>query len=155
MAKASGHDVDVFLRLHVAICQRKHHADHSTYHHRLQHQCRAGDSPNHSQHLGHRPRGTQDSAPSIQSLTFLQCLFWMPLAQKFGRRPTFIACAVLFFGCGTYNPLRSVLALLMQVPAVWCGVATSYSSLLGARVVIGFAAAACEVLGVAIVGDIP
>lgn len=35
--------------------------------------------------------------------------------------------------------------------AVWCAVATTYASLLGGRIVIGFAAAACETLGVAIV----
>ncbi|KPI35977.1 putative MFS-type transporter [Cyphellophora attinorum] len=63
-------------------------------------------------------------------------LFWIPLAQKFGRRPTFIACSMLFFGS-----------------AVWCAVATSYSSLLGARTISGLAAAACEVLGVAIASD--
>ncbi|KAJ9602218.1 hypothetical protein H2200_013338 [Cladophialophora chaetospira] len=64
-------------------------------------------------------------------------LFWIPLSEKIGKRPVLIACSGLFF-----------------VSTIWAAVAKSYGSLLGARLVQGFAASVSEGLGPAIVADV-
>ncbi|KAK4936593.1 hypothetical protein LTR10_022580 [Elasticomyces elasticus] len=63
--------------------------------------------------------------------------FWIPLSEKIGKRPVLIACSGLFF-----------------VSTIWAAVAKSYGSLLGARLVQGFAASASEGLGPVIVADV-
>lgn len=44
----------MLLCLHVTIRQWQHYAAHSANNYRLQHQCGAGYTPHHSQHLVHR-----------------------------------------------------------------------------------------------------
>ncbi|KIW93399.1 uncharacterized protein Z519_06004 [Cladophialophora bantiana CBS 173.52] len=61
-------------------------------------------------------------------------LFWVPLAQKIGKRPVLVICAAVFFE-----------------PAIWSAKASSWGSLLGARIVQGWGASCSEALGVAIV----
>lgn len=58
VAKASCHDIDVLLRLHVTVRQRQHYPGHSANNSRVRDQCRAGDASDHSQHLVHRRRRT-------------------------------------------------------------------------------------------------
>jgi MFS family permease len=64
-------------------------------------------------------------------------LFWIPLSEKIGKRPVLIVCSGLFF-----------------ISTIWAAVAGSYGSLLGARIVQGFAASVSEGMGPVIVGDI-
>ncbi|KAL4807920.1 major facilitator superfamily domain-containing protein [Aspergillus unguis] len=64
-------------------------------------------------------------------------IFWVPLAIKFGKRGSLIS------------------SMLLQAGAlIWCAVATSYDSLLGARCVLGFAGAAGESLVPEVVADV-
>jgi MFS family permease len=55
-------------------------------------------------------------------------LFWVPFSVKFGKRPVLLVCM-----------------FLLMCSQIWSAEAGSYGSLLGARVVCGFAAAAGEV----------
>ncbi|KAK5737160.1 hypothetical protein LTR17_006943 [Elasticomyces elasticus] len=64
-------------------------------------------------------------------------LFWIPLSEKIGKRPVLVITSGLFF-----------------VSTVWAAVAKSYGSLLGARIVQGFAASVSEGIGPVIVGDL-
>lgn len=64
-------------------------------------------------------------------------LFWIPLAQKIGKRPVMIMCTLVFF-----------------VSSIWSAVAKSYGSLLAARCIQGFGASSSEALGPAIVADL-
>ncbi|CEJ60600.1 hypothetical protein PMG11_09169 [Penicillium brasilianum] len=56
-------------------------------------------------------------------------LFWVPLATKYGKRPVYIASFLLLTGS-----------------SVWCGVATRFASELAARVVLGTACGAPEII---------
>jgi hypothetical protein len=62
--------------------------------------------------------------------------FWVPLALVFGKRPTLISALAILFGAN-----------------VWGAYATTYNSVLGARVLQGFGGGAVEALGPAIVAD--
>ncbi|KAK5699467.1 hypothetical protein LTR97_005595 [Elasticomyces elasticus] len=64
-------------------------------------------------------------------------LFWIPLSEKIGKRPVLVITSGLFF-----------------VSTVWAALAKSYGSLLGARIVQGFAASVSEGIGPVIVGDL-
>lgn len=70
-------------------------------------------------------------------LTLGLCNFvWVPLALVLGKRPTLIAALSLLFGAN-----------------IWGGFATTYGSVLGARVLQGFGGGAVEALGPTIVAD--
>ncbi|CAK7213470.1 hypothetical protein SBRCBS47491_001810 [Sporothrix bragantina] len=62
---------------------------------------------------------------------------WVPLMIKYGRRPVYIFAYVLY--CGT---------------SIWCAKADSFASMLVARVLLGCAAGAGEVLGPLTISDI-
>lgn len=64
-------------------------------------------------------------------------LFWIPLSLKIGKRPVLVICALLFF-----------------VSSIWSAVAKTWGSLLGARIILGFAASVVEGLGPTVVGDL-
>jgi MFS family permease len=61
----------------------------------------------------------------------------MPFINKFGRRPCYILAFVVYTGCGA-----------------WAGVATSYSSELAARIMIGLFGGAGECLAPLTIADI-
>ncbi|KAF2195068.1 MFS general substrate transporter [Zopfia rhizophila CBS 207.26] len=64
-------------------------------------------------------------------------LFWVPCTIKFGRRPVYVASFTLYTAC-----------------AAWAGGATSYSSELAARIIMGFASGAGETLAPLTISDI-
>ncbi|KIX08807.1 uncharacterized protein Z518_03464 [Rhinocladiella mackenziei CBS 650.93] len=64
-------------------------------------------------------------------------LFWVPLAIKYGRRPVYL-CAFS----------------LLTASCIWCGVAKSYGSELAARLVLGIAAGAPEIVAPLTITDI-
>jgi MFS family permease len=64
-------------------------------------------------------------------------LFWMPLILKYGRRPVYLTAFTLYTGC-----------------AIWAGVATSYSSELAARILMGLANGAGECVAPITIADI-
>ena len=64
-------------------------------------------------------------------------IIWVPLANTFGRRPILILSM-----------------LLSTLGSVWCGVATSFGSLLAARAVQGFGFGPAETVSPDIVGEI-
>ncbi|OQD88300.1 hypothetical protein PENANT_c004G03769 [Penicillium antarcticum] len=79
--------------------------------------------------------------PSALHLNFLLLgignIFWVPLALKFGKR------------------LSLLVAMALQMGAlIWCALAKSFDSLLAARIVLGFAAAAGESIVPEIVADL-
>lgn len=63
-------------------------------------------------------------------------LLWQPLINKYGRRPMYI---ISFTG--------------YLVTAVWCGLETSYTAELTARILLGFFSGAGECLGPATIKD--
>ena len=64
-------------------------------------------------------------------------LFWVPLAQKIGKRPVLVLGAATFFAA-----------------SLWSTVAESYGSQLGARILQGFGAGGSEALGPAGIADL-
>ncbi|KAJ5389286.1 uncharacterized protein N7496_000354 [Penicillium cataractarum] len=64
-------------------------------------------------------------------------LFWVPLATKYGKRPVYIASF-----------------LLLTVCSVWCGVAKSFESELAARIILGTACGAPEIIAPLTLADI-
>ena len=64
-------------------------------------------------------------------------IFWVPLSNWAGRRPILL-----------------VATLLMTMSCMWAGLATSYESLLAARVFQGIGAGASETVAPAMVGDV-
>jgi hypothetical protein len=62
--------------------------------------------------------------------------FWVPMALVFGKRPTLISALAMLFGAN-----------------IWGAYATTYKTVLGARVLQGFGGGAVEALGPAIVAD--
>ncbi|SPO01430.1 related to HOL1 protein [Cephalotrichum gorgonifer] len=63
-------------------------------------------------------------------------IFWMPLANWAGRRPVLLAST-----------------LLMTLSSMWAGLATSYGSLLAARMFQGIGGGAADTVAPALVGD--
>lgn len=64
-------------------------------------------------------------------------LIWMPLVLKWGRRPVYLLSFALYTGC-----------------SIWAGVATSYSSELAPRILMGFCSGAGEVIAPITLSDI-
>ncbi|KAK1985482.1 major facilitator superfamily transporter [Colletotrichum cereale] len=64
-------------------------------------------------------------------------ILWVPCSNIFGRRPVLL-----------------VATLLMTVATIWCAVATSYNSVLVARLVQGMGAGASESVAPALVGEV-
>jgi MFS family permease len=64
-------------------------------------------------------------------------LLWMPLIIKYGRRPVYVSSFVLYTAC-----------------AVWAGASKTYRSELAARIIMGAAAGAAEVLAPLTISDI-
>lgn len=64
-------------------------------------------------------------------------LFWMPLIVKYGRRPIYVSSFALYTAC-----------------AAWAGASQTYGSGLAARIVMGLAAGAAEVLAPLTISDI-
>lgn len=62
---------------------------------------------------------------------------WMPLINKYGRRPVYVSSFVLYTVC-----------------AIWAGASKSYGSELASRIVMGAAAGAAEVLAPLTISDI-
>lgn len=67
----------------------------------------------------------------------MSSLFYMPLIIKYGRRPVYVGSFLLYGGC-----------------SLWAGLATSYSSELAARLMLGFAGASADCLGPLTITDI-
>ena len=61
---------------------------------------------------------------------------WVPLALVFGKRPAIIAALSMLFGAN-----------------IWGAYATTYNSVLGARIIQGLGGGAVEALGPTIVAD--
>jgi hypothetical protein len=64
-------------------------------------------------------------------------LWWVPLSNAFGRRPVML-----------------VATLLMALSTLWCGLSTSYSSLLAARFFQGVGGGAADTVPPTMVGDL-
>ena len=64
-------------------------------------------------------------------------LFWMPFILRYGRRPAAVLSCLLF-----------------TLTTIWCGVATSYSSELAARILTGFVSGAFECLTPVVATDL-
>ncbi|KAF4470375.1 HOL1 [Fusarium albosuccineum] len=64
-------------------------------------------------------------------------IWWVPFSNWLGRRPVLL-----------------VATLLMTMSTLWCGLATSYNSLLAARVFRGIGGAAADSVAPALVGDL-
>ncbi|KAM5345101.1 hypothetical protein ACJ41O_010963 [Fusarium nematophilum] len=64
-------------------------------------------------------------------------IWWVPFSNWTGRRPVLI-----------------VATLLMTLATLWCGLATSYKSLLAARIFQGIGGAAADTVAPALVGDL-
>lgn len=64
-------------------------------------------------------------------------LIWMPLMLKLGRRWVYIVAYILY-----------------AATAAWCACAQSYGSMIAARVFMGCAAGAAEILGPLTIADI-
>ena len=64
-------------------------------------------------------------------------VFWVPLSNWAGRRPILL-----------------VATLLMTLSCMWAGLATSYNSLMAARIFQGIGSGASETVAPAIVGDV-
>jgi len=56
-------------------------------------------------------------------------LIWMPLVNKYGRRPIYMISYVIYFAC-----------------AIWATFTHSYGSFLAARILMGFGAGAAETM---------
>jgi len=56
-------------------------------------------------------------------------LIWMPLVNKYGRRPIYMISYVIYFAC-----------------AIWAACTHSYGSFLAARILMGFGAGAAETM---------
>jgi MFS family permease len=63
-------------------------------------------------------------------------LFWMPLVNKYGRRPVYLASYSLYFGV-----------------ALWLSFTTTYESFLAARILMGFASGAAETMAPLSIAD--
>jgi MFS family permease len=75
---------------------------------------------------------------SVPAMTMgVSNLFWIPLTIKYGRRPIYLA---------SY--------MILTASLVWTSRATSYASIMAARVVTGLGAGAVEVLVPLTVADI-
>ncbi|KAL4737922.1 major facilitator superfamily domain-containing protein [Aspergillus similis] len=91
--------------------------------------------------LMHQFQRSQTDVTQLLTLNFLFLgvgnIFWVPLAIKFGKRASLVS------------------SMLLQAGAfIWCAEAASYDSLLGARCILGFAAAAGESIVPEIVADV-
>lgn len=64
-------------------------------------------------------------------------LIWVPFVNKYGRRLVYIVSFTMFTAC-----------------AIWAGLATSYESILGARLLAAFASGAAECLAPITVADV-
>ncbi|CAI7623850.1 unnamed protein product [Penicillium manginii] len=64
-------------------------------------------------------------------------LIWMPLINKYGRRPVYVTAFTLY-----------------TITAIWCAVAKEYANFLVARIVMGIAAGAGECLAPITIADI-
>ncbi|RKL50887.1 hypothetical protein BFJ72_g340 [Fusarium proliferatum] len=64
-------------------------------------------------------------------------LFWMPLINKYGRRPSYVCAFTLYV-----------------ITAIWCAVAKQYANFLVARIMMGFAAGAGECLAPVTIADL-
>lgn len=64
-------------------------------------------------------------------------LFWMPLVNKYGRRPIYLASYTLYLAS-----------------AIWAAFTYSYGSFLSARIVMGFSSGAAETMAPLSIADI-
>jgi MFS family permease len=64
-------------------------------------------------------------------------LLWMPLINKYGRRPVYVTAFTLY-----------------TITAIWCAVAKQYANFLVARIIMGIAAGAGECLAPVTIADI-
>ncbi|KAH6670879.1 major facilitator superfamily domain-containing protein [Plectosphaerella plurivora] len=64
-------------------------------------------------------------------------IVWVPLSNWLGRRPTLLMAT-----------------LLMTLCSLWCGLATSYNSLIAARILQGFGGGAADTVAPALIGDL-
>ncbi len=62
--------------------------------------------------------------------------FWMPLVNKYGRRPVYLASFTIYFAS-----------------AIWLSFAESYGSFLAARILMGFGAGAAETMAPVSIAD--
>ncbi|KAL2204231.1 MFS general substrate transporter [Sarocladium strictum] len=86
----------------------------------------------------------QKTVPQLTYLIAVHVLFlgagnviWVPLSNWLGRRPVLLAAT-----------------LMMTLASVWCGLATSYNSLLAARIFQGLGGAASDTVAPALIGDL-
>ena len=63
--------------------------------------------------------------------------FWVPVTNKFGRRPVYIASYVIYLGC-----------------AIWLVFERSYAGFLVGRILMGFGAGAAEVIAPISIADV-
>lgn len=86
------------------------------------------------------------SGPIAKAAYFFNCtalfqglgnLLWMPLINKYGRRPVYVTAFTIY-----------------TITALWCAVATQYANFLVARIVMGIAAGAGECLAPITIADI-
>ena len=82
--------------------------------------------------------GTLNEGTGYMFLAFgWGCLFWQPMAQRFGKRPVYLIAATCFILSG-----------------VWCALSPNFASLVCARIFQGFAVSSVECLPSATVAEI-
>jgi MFS family permease len=64
-------------------------------------------------------------------------LIWMPLVNKYGRRPIYIISYTIYLAC-----------------AIWASVTTGYGSFLASRILMGFGSGAAETMASLSIADI-
>jgi MFS family permease len=64
-------------------------------------------------------------------------LIWMPLVNKYGRRPIYIISYTIYLAC-----------------AIWASVTTGYGSFLASRILMGFGSGAAETMAPLSIADI-
>jgi MFS family permease len=64
-------------------------------------------------------------------------LIWMPLVNKYGRRPIYLISYVIYLAC-----------------AIWAACTTGYGSFLTARILMGFGSGAAETMAPLSIADI-
>jgi MFS family permease len=91
-------------------------------------------------------KATGMSGPISKTAYFFNCtalfqglgnLLWMPLINKYGRRPIYVTSFTLY-----------------TITAIWCAVGKGYANFLVARIIMGFAAGAGECLAPVTIADV-
>ena len=75
--------------------------------------------------------------------------FWVPIANKYGRRPTYVFSYLIYTVSGAcpYNLQWHRLTSIRQACAIWLCFDHTFSGFLAGRILMGFGAGAAETIG--------